>query len=218
MGKLPNLILYDFDNTLADIDTLTKFIHFVLPKHKVILGTALLSPLMLLNKCGLMSTSKLRKIAISLSFKGVSEDYLKQKGEEFSYIITADYIHPAKMFRYLNHQIEGNRVAIVSASLSYYLAPWCEENNAVLLCSELESIDGIVTGKLKGKDCSGEQKAKRVLERLDFSRYREVHAYGDSKEDIPMLKLADKAYIRWNEVAKEDLDSRHIFKLREQYW
>jgi len=91
------------------------------------------------------------------------------------------------------HQEQGHVVILVSASLGSYLHPLGDllEVDAVL-CAELEEVDGILTGKLEGKNCRGEEKASRIqkwCEGAGIDVEDLVYAYGDSTGDVQMLEL-----------------------------
>ena len=47
----------------------------------------------------------------------------------------------------------------------------------------------------------GAEKARRVRERYDLSRYPVVHAYGDTHEDRDLLALAHRRWYRGREIA-----------------
>ncbi len=59
-----------------------------------------------------------------------------------------------------------------------------------------------MTGEYAGGDCTGAEKARRVRERYDLSRYPVVYAYGDTPEDYELLRLASKRYFRWQELGE----------------
>ena len=88
------------------------------------------------------------------------------------------------------HRAQGHEVWIVSASLDAWLRPWCDARGIGLMCTELESEEGILTGRLSGPHCDGENKARLVRERLDLTRFDRVFAYGNGSGDRAMLALA----------------------------
>ena len=61
-------------------------------------------------------------------------------------------------------------------------------------------MNGRLTGRYRGADCSGAEKARRIKERYDLTRYPIVYAYGDTEEDREMLALAHERYYRWKPV------------------
>ena len=89
---------------------------------------------------------------------------------------------------------------VVSASLDAYLVPWCRPLGLDLICTELEISDGRLTGRYVQGDCWGDEKVRRIRERLTLDDYDTVYAYGDTEDDRAMLDLADRKYFRWQEV------------------
>ena len=49
-------------------------------------------------------------------------------------------------------------------------------------------------------DCYGDEKVRRIRERLTLADYGTIYAYGDTEDDRAMLDLADRKYFRWQEV------------------
>lgn len=91
------------------------------------------------------------------------------------------------------HQDQGHVVILVSASLGAYLHPLGDllEVDAVL-CTELEEVSGVLTGKLIGQNCRGAEKAVRIQKWcLDSGMTSDdlVYAYGDSSGDVQLLDL-----------------------------
>ena len=48
------------------------------------------------------------------------------------------------------------------------------------------------TGNFIGKNCHGEEKVKRL--KKEYEEFKVKESYSDSKSDIPILKLAKKAF------------------------
>jgi phosphatidylglycerophosphatase C len=61
-----------------------------------------------------------------------------------------------------------------------------------VLCTEVEEVDGVLTGKIIGKNCRGEEKASRVQKWCQDSGVSVddlIYAYGDSSGDTQLLEL-----------------------------
>jgi HAD superfamily phosphoserine phosphatase-like hydrolase len=86
----------------------------------------------------------------------------------------------------------------VSASIDLYLRPWAERYGfEEILASTLEvDSKGNVTGKLKGKNCCGVEKTKRLTNYLGPKETYQLYAYGDSLGDQELLALADYPFYR----------------------
>ena len=90
------------------------------------------------------------------------------------------------------HKGKGAKVVILSSSL----APICRKIATHLgfddiLCSELETVDGILTGNPIGKLCFGEEKLTRLRDYCERNNSTpgEAWYYGDSVSDLPALSI-----------------------------
>ena len=61
-----------------------------------------------------------------------------------------------------------------------------------MLGTELEVVDGMLTGRLAGENCVRQTKARLVREYLDeHGPFDEIWGYGNAPHDLPMLELVD---------------------------
>jgi phosphoserine phosphatase len=66
-----------------------------------------------------------------------------------------------------------------------------------LISTELEVIDGRLTGKFSTLNCNGKEKVKRIKEKYNLLEYDEIHVFGNSKGDFPMLELGTHKYYKF---------------------
>lgn len=194
--KEKKLILFDFDGTITSKDSFFLFIKYYVGWSKLIVGFVFLAPVLFFYKTGLIPNWRAKEIVLTYFFKGQLVDIFSRKAEIFSLEIIPSIIKPkaTEIIReYLN---KGDAVVIVSASIDFWLKPWCDLNGLQLISSSLIVEDGKITGKLNGPNCYGLEKVKRIKERFDLTRHIEICAYGDSKGDKEMLDLAHKKYYR----------------------
>ncbi|MET0794505.1 MAG: HAD family hydrolase [Polyangiaceae bacterium] len=194
-----NIALFDFDGTITFKDTFTPFIYFASSGMRLALGTVLLGPMILGYKLGLIAAPKMRAAIARIAFQGRRESELKALGACYSATLPA-LVRPEALEKIRWHQANGDVVVVVSASLGAYLRHWCAGHGLELICAELESKDGVLSGRYAGGDCTGSEKARRVRERYDIERYPIVYAYGDTNEDRELLSLATKRFFRWKEI------------------
>ena len=81
-------------------------------------------------------------------------------------------------------------IVVVSASPENWICHWAEQMQVKLIATKMDIKDGKLTGRIIGKNCHGEEKVRRIMEMYKLSDYEMVYAYGDTKGDRPMLKLA----------------------------
>jgi phosphatidylglycerophosphatase C len=199
------LALFDFDGTVTFADSFTPFIYFAAGSVRLIAGSVALSPLIVGYKLGLVATPKIRAAVAYACFKGRRETEVDELGLRYAATLSR-IIRPDALDRIRWHQAQSHRVAIVSASLAPYLRHWCAALGVDLICTELEVRAGALTGRYRGADCTGEEKARRAAARYELSRYSDIYAYGDTREDLALLRLATKPYFQWREVTSESLD------------
>jgi phosphatidylglycerophosphatase C len=130
---------------------------------------------------------------VSGVFSGRQAREIESLGIQFASKVADGWLRSDVAARMRWHQEQGHVVILVSASLGSYLHPLGDllEVDAVL-CTELEEVDGILTGKLEGKNCRGEEKASRIqkwCEGAGIDVEDLVYAYGDSSGDVQMLEL-----------------------------
>ena len=196
-----NLALFDFDGTITNADTFTPFIYFAVHPLRVLLGSALLSPLILGYKLKLVPTSRVRAEIVRFGLRGRRHDEVQALGARYSALRIPGVLRPEMLEKIRWHQGQGDQVVVVSASLDVYLRPWCDSLGVDLICTELEIKGQGLTGRYAGGDCTGAEKARRVAARYDLSRYSTVYAYGDTEEDRALLLLAQRRFFRGQEVA-----------------
>ncbi|HLP21726.1 MAG TPA: haloacid dehalogenase-like hydrolase, partial [Chitinophagales bacterium] len=88
---------------------------------------------------------------------------------------------------------------------SIWLEAWCKKENIEMFCSELEVLNGKFTGKLKGENCYGPEKANRLNAGYDLSKIRHVVAFGNHRSDYYYMDLAHEAYlVKGNQITKHE--------------
>lgn len=90
------------------------------------------------------------------------------------------------------HKMRGAKVVLLSSSL----APICKAIATHIgiddiLCSELEAVDGILTGFPTGKLCFGDEKLTRLKDYCEKnnSAPEEAWYYADADTDLPVLRI-----------------------------
>jgi phosphatidylglycerophosphatase C len=109
------------------------------------------------------------------------------------------HVRPAILERLVAHLDAGHTVVVVSASPSLYVAPIAASLGAHgSAATELEVVDGRLTGRYDGANCRGEEKLRKVRAVLDglgvgpTGPDRPLFAYGNSRGDLRLLAAADR--------------------------
>lgn len=195
-----NLALFDFDGTITSKDTFTPFIFHAVEPARMAVGKVVLSPLIVAYKLGVLSASRMRRSIVRFGFRGRLDTDVRKAGLEYSRSRLGRVVRAKALERIRWHQEQGDKVVVVSASLDVYLADWCQQLGVELICTELEQNQGVLTGRYRDGDCSGQEKARRVRQRYDLREFGTIYAYGDTSEDEAMLGLATQRFYRWSEL------------------
>ena len=199
-----DLALFDFDGTITRTDTWTPFMQLAVRPARIVAGRVLLSPVVVGYKLGMISASRGRQVAARVGFRGEDAARMRRLGLEYATSTLPAQVRQPALDRIAWHRSRGDQVVIVSASLDFYLSPWCAGRGLDCICTTLEERDGRLTGRCAGGDCAGLEKVRRIRQRFDLDRYETVYAYGDSAEDREMLELAQRKYYRWREISSWD--------------
>lgn len=196
-----NLALFDFDGTITNRELFADFVRFALPPARLAAAWRRLAPWVLGYRLGLISGTRIRSRVAEVGFGGLSEEVVHEAGRRFADAVIPSALRPEAMARIEWHRGRGDTVVVVSGAFDFYLGHWCRSHGLDVLCSSLESEDGRLTGRYRGAQCVGAEKARRVRATYDLARYRVIHAYGDTREDAELLALAHRKVFRWRELA-----------------
>ena len=192
-----DLALFDFDNTITDRDCFSAFIPYALPKRRIQLAKPLAVLPVLAHKLGLLPATLLRRWVVWLGFRGMKAERASKIGQQFAQQFVDEWVLDKAMEKIRWHQQRGDKVVVVSASLSLYLKPWCKQHGVDLLCSEIGVSKGKLTGRYIDGDCTADNKVRQVKRFCELKDFETIYAYGDSREDLPMLSLADHPIYNW---------------------
>jgi len=195
-----DLALFDFDGTITTRETFPDFIVLATPPRRLALGKLLLAPLVIGYRLGIVPATLVRKRIVKFAFDGVDEEGVRGAGEAFARDALPQLLRPEAMQRIQWHQARGDVVVVVSGGFDLYLSHWCGRHGLALVCSSLESVGGVLTGRYLGAQCAGAEKCRRVRERYDVAGFPTVYAYGDTSEDLAMLGMAHEKYFRWQKT------------------
>lgn len=194
------LALFDFDHTVSTCDTYARFLRRVATPEQMAAAKWKVGPWLLGYRAGIVSARGIRERVTRLTFKDRDAAEIAAHGEPYARDALPAMLRPEMMKRIEWHQAQGHDVALISASLDLYLQPWCERHGLALICNRLESSDDRLTGRYLERDI-GPHKAQEIRARYDLSRYERIHAYGDSREDKPMLALAHERWYAGRRIA-----------------
>jgi HAD superfamily hydrolase (TIGR01490 family) len=196
-----NLALFDFDGTITFKDSFAPFIKLSVNASMPITARIRALPVIAGYKMGIVSASRTRSKISALVFRGRPESEIRELGSNYARGTLPGTIRPKAEKRIAWHKAQADTVVVVSAALDMYLAEWCRLASLDVICTELEVVDGVLTGRYRGGDCVGPEKLRRIKQRYRLEDFAEIYAYGDTIEDSAMLSLASHRYFRWRELA-----------------
>jgi len=133
--------------------------------------------------------------ATTAAYRGLAESVMEEIGEEVFEKHLATSIYPESRALVRAHQEMGHTVAIVSSATRYQAEPLARELGIEhVLCTELEVVDGVFTGRVVHPTCYGEGKAHAAigLSGAHDVDLRESYFYTDSHEDLPLLDVVGR--------------------------
>lgn len=182
---------FDFDGTLTTGDTLLPFLRQVAGRAKV-------ARVLAANVGGFARASRRRDARDILKERVIASclaglDASEVNAAALRYVATIA-LRPEVVATLRVHQDAGHRVIVVSASPTIYVGPAVQQRIGVndVLATELEVVDGVLTGRLASRNCRAEEKVVR-LDAWLAGRDVELHAYGNSPDDAAMLSRAHHA-------------------------
>lgn len=196
---MKTIAFFDFDGTITKKDSFIEFIRFVHGDIKFLFGFTLMLPMLILYKIKVIPNDVAKEKVIAYFFKGMKKVDFKKLANNYSLTCIDLIVKKSALDRLLWHKKQGHGIVIVSASIDCWLRPWCEEKEFKLISTQLEFKDEILTGKLKSKNCYGQEKVDRIKKLYDLEKFDTIYAYGDSSGDKEMLDIAHKKHYRYFE-------------------
>lgn len=184
---------FDFDGTLTTKDTLIEFIRYAKGSRALGLGFMRYAHLLVLMKIGLYPNYKAKQKVFAHFFKDTTLDDFNALCKAFA--ASSSHLLRPNAIEAIKHAIkEGSEVLIVSASIDNWVQPFFPQVKVV--GTQIEVIDGKLTGRFLSKNCYGQEKVNRILSLYPNRHDYHLTAYGDSRGDKEMLAFADESYFK----------------------
>ena len=194
--KKRTIAVFDFDGTLTTKDTLLEFIKFACGRWHFFLGFLLYSPLLVMMKLHLYPNWKAKEKVFAFFFKGWEYTRFKNLGQVFSSEIEKMRNEPV-IQKMENHIRCSDTIYVISASISEWVRPWCEQMKVTdVIATEIEvDSNNLVTGRFLSKNCYGQEKVNRFTKMEPDRKNYCLYAYGDSRGDKELLEYADHGFL-----------------------
>jgi len=190
---MKKIYAFDFDGTLTTKDTLIEFIRYAKGSMALGLGFMRYAHLLVLMIIGLYPNYKAKQKVFAHFFKDTTLDDFNALCKAFA--ASSSHLLRPNAIEAINHAIkEGSEVLIVSASIDNWVQPFFPQVKVV--GTQIEVIDGKLTGRFLSKNCYGQEKVNRILSLYPNRQDYHLTAYGDSRGDKEMLAFADESHFK----------------------
>jgi len=190
------IAVFDFDDTLVEGDSLWPFLVKIAGYRRVVwaMGMALLftktpAPESGFDRRGAVKLAFLRRLLVGHRVEALAETFaaLKQWPRWKKEVLSK--LH--------QHKAEGCHIVIASGGLDLYLPILLQDiPYDALICTQMETRDGKLTGDMVGGNCVRIEKARRVAEYLaKHGPFTESWGYGNAPHDLPMLELLEQKIV-----------------------
>lgn len=190
---MKKIYAFDFDGTLTTKDTLIEFIRYAKGSMALGLGFLRYAHLLVMMKLGLYPNYKAKQKVFAHFFKDTTLDDFNALCKAFA--ASSSHLLRPNAIEAINLAIkEGSEVVIVSASIDNWVQPFFPQ--VKVLGTQIEVIDGKLTGRFLSKNCYGQEKVNRILSLYPNRQDYHLTAYGDSRGDKEMLAFADESHFK----------------------
>ncbi|MCL2843990.1 MAG: HAD-IB family hydrolase [Chitinivibrionia bacterium] len=195
--KKETIAAFDFDGTITRKDTLLEFIKFTKGHFGFYFVMFLFSPLLVAMKLKLLPNRKVKQTLFSYLYKGIHIEKFNEWCAEFC-AIADKILYPEATEAIISHKKCGDTIIIISASVENWIKPWANKMGIdIVLATKIETgKNGLLSGKFLTKNCYGQEKVNRFLEKFPQRGDYKLIAYGDSRGDKELLEFADDGFYK----------------------
>lgn len=195
-NTVKTLSVFDFDGTLTYHDSFIPFLKFAFGKRKF--SRRLIKMVLPTLRCfrRKLTRDELKEVLIKTFLTNIEEKWLKEKADAFCQLSWPKLMRPNGLLAVAEEVNSGAEVTICSASPAMVLQPFADRLGIKLIGTQLEVVNGILTGKITGNNCRCGEKIKRLETAYgDLTQYH-LRAWGDSRGDHELLFAAQDPHWR----------------------
>ncbi|WP_066710624.1 HAD family hydrolase [Curvibacter delicatus] len=196
----PVVAAFDFDGTLTRSDTLLPFLRRLLGSPTLLWVLFVCSPWLAGYVLRFISNHRAKAVLLKAALADRTVAEVERCAQAFVRDVLPQQWRPWGLQQLVQHQQAGHRCVLVTASTSPYMhLVGASLSVDAVLCTEMEVVDSRYTGRMVTANCHGEEKVRRLQAWLAAeygTAQPELNAYGDTKGDLPMLRLAQQAWYR----------------------
>lgn len=191
------LAVFDFDGTLTHRDSFVPFLRYAFGNYvfmRKLMGLIVPSISYLFSR---MSRDQLKERLIAQFLTGVSEAWFKEKAQAFCEQRWSKLLRPNGLQGVAAELESRHIVTLCSASPELLLQPFAAKLNVDLIATQLEVVNGVLTGAIQGVNCRAASKVARLQAKYGNLNQYHIRAWGDSAGDYELLNSAQEPYWRY---------------------
>lgn len=205
--KLPNIAIFDFDDTLVYSDTLLTFLGALIgtPKSRLFLGYSILIGMLIWGSKAFSKSfdyrTNIKKRWLSLCLKDRPITAIPHAID----LLTKKTLWKEDILDILkSHIIKGDKIVIATGALDIYIHPLLDAMKTKLgvdfaydhiICTAAEIENGYLTGRLASKNTVRYDKRDLVQSYLKATPHTLAFGYGNAPSDLPFLSLCDQKMV-----------------------
>ena len=191
------MIAFDFDGTITTADTLAKFFRYYAGTPRWALKILKLSPIFIGYILKIVPRDTVKAHLCRVFFKGADANTFNARAAQFAREVIPGLIRPKALEALKEKNRPPYTLYIVSASISSYLDVWAQDNDIErVIATNLDVVDGYLTGELSGPNCWGPGKITKIRSEMADKPFILAEAYGDTRGDKEMLHAAQVSYFK----------------------
>ncbi|MGE0267502.1 MAG: HAD-IB family hydrolase [Candidatus Omnitrophota bacterium] len=187
------IVLFDFDRTLTNRDTLRPVAKYFSGEDRKYFSLVILYFILVLSRFRIINDKTMKEFFLSVFIKGkelswVNTAVRKYFGNNLESLINRPVFEALE-----NYRKNSAKIYIVSANFDFLLEPLIELWGITgVICTQTEKLNGVFTGKITGETCKGKEKAARLRTMFAPQDFSGMTAYGD-EGDREMLDMVGEA-------------------------
>jgi len=183
-------VAFDLDGTLTRRETLPYFLRETLGTPRFLKLVVRSLPELGAYRLGRLRNDVVKEIVLRRSLGGQEPERLRAAVARFVEQGLPELLSGPVWARAQEHRARGHGLILVTATLGLYAEPWAKSAGFdATIATQLELDDeGRITGRLRGANCYGPEKARRLRDFLQGESL--LWAYGNSRGDREMLDMA----------------------------
>ena len=194
---LPRLVVFDLDGTITRRDTLAAYVFgFALRRPWRLLGYLAVLPTLVRFALRRADHGELKGALIHRVMGGATRDQIRDWTHRWIAVLLRKGVFPEALSAIADHRRAGEHRVLMTATVDLYVpelatALGFDEH----ICSQVGWTDGRLDGRLIGANVRDEEKARQLRRLAARHPGRRIIGYGNSRPDLPHLRLVDEAVL-----------------------